>query len=85
MCMNMLKTGDRVIVKGTNDYSIGRASIAEISDGFFFCKGTDKPYYNIGPGTIVNIYEDCFFINYDYWGNFWTNIERVSGIIILCS
>lgn len=88
MCMNMI--GDRVIVKGKNYYSIGVASMIKIEYRPAFAIGTNKPYYNIGPGTIIK-FSECInseyytLVRYDNFGPFWTDSSNISNIIVLCA
>ena len=83
MCMNMI--GDRVIVKGKNNYSIGVATMMKIEYLPAFAIGTNEPYYNIGPGIIVRISEYNTLVRYDNFGPLWTDSQNVSNIIILCA
>lgn len=83
MCMNMI--GDRVIVKGKNYYSIGVASMMKIEYHPVFAIGTNEPYYNIGPGTIVRISEYNTLVRYDNFGPLWTDSRNISNIIVLCA
>lgn len=83
MCMNMI--GDRVIVKGKNYYSIGVASMMKIEYLSAFVIGTNEPYYNIGPGTIVRISEYNTLVRYDNFGPLWTDSRNISNIIVLCA
>lgn len=83
MCMNMI--GDRVIVKGKNYYSIGVASMMKIEYRPAFAIGTNEPYYNIGPGTIVRISEYNTLVRYDNFGPLWTDSRNISNIIVLCA
>jgi hypothetical protein len=77
--------GDRVIVKGKNNYSIGVATMMKIEYLPAFVIGPCKPYYNIGPGTIVRISEYNTLVRYDDFGPLWTDSQNVSNIIILCA
>lgn len=83
MCMNMI--GDRVIVKGKNYYSIGVASMMKIEYRPAFAIGTNEPYYNIGPGTIVRISKYNTLVRYDNFGPLWTDSRDISNIIVLCA
>jgi hypothetical protein len=88
----MIKTGDRVIIKGKNNYSIGAVSVTKICDSLDYKNlanynsyHTIEPYYNIGPGTIIKISEYNTLIEFDNFGSYWVDSRNISNIITLCA
>jgi hypothetical protein len=81
----MSKIGDRVIVKGRENYSIGISSIIKVVGSSFFAKATDIPYYKIGHGTIIIIGRYVTFVKFDNFDMYCIDNGNISGIITLCA